>query len=1150
MFEEGLASGAINPFASPEEQRRIQREDDDDVSSDTFKIGEVTVKTNDLVYATKEATEKRDMLVDVDNRPACMKFGEPGKVRKITTEKFLGIPVSTKVDVQCKLEGPDVSHIETFTPDELRLAPPSEEILVSEDQLKRVRIGDRNLGKGNKIYVKEEVPGKCLKYGEESSIEDVILRKFPNKSEVLVKCVSPQGKTDLYYPYQLSPTNVVPKTINVSDGEVQLGQYVYLNPDVPGNRDRCLQRNIGGRAISYDRFSGRGVKVVCSDGSSSNYSLYELVSKQPESRRISEGDENALPPHKRPINETNPSIPINTCNDSAGNELVVGNFVKSDWIAPVEIESMFKRNNDDACYLRLKTAIDDRGTNIITSDFVEKTEDPSGSPPPTEEEKINLQRAIEAARARSLEIPPDCKGFNNETEFKPGERVVVFIREGQPGYLSEIVRADPRINPFGQAGRCNILVRLLDSPGQTETRGVLTQQIRRATPAEIAAYENSGRTGGETLRNRRYGRHTKKHSYGGGPSRKRGKNPPQGNQRGNTNQPKTPSDKLDDVGDLIDYTQAYASFGIPKTDMKNKLEAFIKLVGTPGAPVPPQYTPDPKNTTVKYTVYNPKAASNTYIFESPKGITDSIIISVLTKLSKIGTAIVPLVNKLNLIKRFIYANLTKPIFTDDFSDLTDQIAQDAKKVGADKVLFNLTPLQYAILVGNKDILHQLITANAPISENQTRTDPSADGTTYTIQELVAKRDDSDPRKEEVVKRVNDIITVRKKALADYRRPTPAKDIKYVESLKDEGSDDYIMKFVYNKTFDEAMEGKAIKDADQIEYSQIVYKATIDKAKEDARKIDPNTKVQGVPDPRLYNLVGWKTSGISTPEQTMYTKYYTIERAIIQAEIDSQRDPPIKTAEYSRPEYNKPPLRAIKDAYMLEFNKRTARDYDRGFRDGLAGQEFAEYIAGPGGKLESVFAQIIYGTAGTTGVSDYKRGYLQGINQLINSSATGPGTPPSISSGYYLVALQSAKRAGIIDATVSGGPNPRYTTPATYYASDTRSATGPAGQTRSFDPSKKELPVQIFLDKLIKNYKDIAYNQPPTPAEVIQGTARQKMIDKLKEEYDRAYGESQVQEGRRTYGPQEEAPGVTRRSLGGSSRKHKSHSPKRSTLRRK
>jgi hypothetical protein len=607
---------------------------------------------------------------------------------------------------------------------------------------------------------------------------------------------------------------------------------------------------------------------------------------------------------------------------------------------------------------------------------------------------------------------------------------------------------------------------------------------------------------------------------------------------------------LADVGDLIKYADAFAKYGLAKTILKERLDAIIKLELSPGDPVR-EIDKSGKR------IFN-NASTDRKIFESTK-MTDDQIIADLQYITNIGSAINPLIEKLKTLKTYIYPvpPATEQVSLTELEDVSSEIVKLVKE-DKNNVNFNFTPLQYAVYVANRTVIEQLIKNNIPINLRETLTDPQPDRKQYTLEQLADKRDPKDPRKQDVVVLVNEIKKTRDKATTDYDQPTPQIDKRFLEKNKE----NEVVTLVYNKIYQESAQAKGGPSSDVIEIDQVRYADKIEQAKKNAR--------EGKPDGELYRPIEWKAqSGMLRGASAAYTKYYDIERATMQGEEDGKIRPNNPSVEYNGTEYDDAPLQAVKDAYLKAFYKASATDFNRGFYDGLAAKPVSSYVQGLS-FLEDAFITTLFESAAssisnipTTGVpiigskgakdtavrDQYKQGYLKGIAQLITPNpppkSSSGATIPSVGGGYYDTALESAKAAGIEDARNQPKGYKKYTTPARYYAADTR-----------FDSTlvvraRKEIPIEIFLNKMITNYPEFALEPGATPTDIAEATNRQAKLNNLKIAYDDAYDKTLT---KTVQGLQEPAgpplKPATEAFVPGGTRKHKKMTPRRRSLRRK
>ena len=547
------------------------------------------------------------------------------------------------------------------------------------------------------------------------------------------------------------------------------------------------------------------------------------------------------------------------------------------------------------------------------------------------------------------------------------------------------------------------------------------------------------------------------------------------------------------------------------------------------------------------------------IFQSPKK-TDNEIINSISSISAIGPAIERLVEKIKTVKGYIDQNPENPISLIDLKDIKQDLLNDIQKVN-----FNVTPLQYAVLVGNKQILETLITNNIQINSETIDTDPASDGTTYTLLELATKRSErDDPRRKEVIDFVTEIVKTVNKASSDFNRQPPRKDEEFLKNPRVEES----ITLIYKKVFQELLEGKSGPNADFIDIDIVRYADIIKQAKEDANKKDTKTKTQGIPNPDLYKPLAWKGQSPGLPAASAaYTKYYDIELAKIKGTQDGKLKLLDKT--YDRSEYKIAPLFAVAQAYKTAYNIASATDYDRGFYDGLSAKAVSEYITGTGfWFLEPEYADALLETSDAsikkigyplhnlfkrpydktdTGLKvrdDYKLGYIEGIQQLLASDTPVDKTKPktTITKGYYDTVKTAVERAAKIDAEKG---YPMYTTPAEYIAADTREG-------KVFDSANKDILVQIFLNKLITTYVDFMKDRETSPKDLENLNEEQKKINDLKYLYDKTY---QVETTKKLQSTptQPSTPPIkpsSRPPPKGGTRKRTTKSPKRRTLRKK
>ena len=479
-----------------------------------------------------------------------------------------------------------------------------------------------------------------------------------------------------------------------------------------------------------------------------------------------------------------------------------------------------------------------------------------------------------------------------------------------------------------------------------------------------------------------------------------------------------------------------------------------------------------------YTVIDGKKK----IFGSADDILTSDMIRYLSLLPP--TSIEIFIKKLETIRT--YLNDNNGVSQSKLSKIDNKLTTTKTAVES-SIKFLVTPLQYAVLAGNREIVEELIKFNVPMSQRATLTIPTIeDNTQYTLLELVQSRDPKDPNKAGVESLVNDITQARSDAAKDVRKNPPSRNENYGRDQK--GVVNEIKNLIYKKLYNELRQGKP-----EVTIDEVQFEAQIAKGKNDATNGNP-------PDATLYKPIEWKSGNTQLDGAIVaYTRSYQTTLAAIQGKRDGEAANPTVNPEYSKEEYNAYPERAIKEAYMEAFRVASSTDFDRGYYDGLRGSKFAGYVSSQYDFLEPEYYALVFGIQGSDKRrTEYIIGYEKGLTQLLTPNPT-PGGPASITTGYYDVVLANARNAGRYDG--SQGKKP-YTTPVEYRAADTRLyKPGTPASSR-----KDTIDVVIKIDQLATNLPDSLFAKETRMDVAIES---QKKITKIKEVYDEEYRKAGV-----------------------------------------
>jgi len=412
----------------------------------------------------------------------------------------------------------------------------------------------------------------------------------------------------------------------------------------------------------------------------------------------------------------------------------------------------------------------------------------------------------------------------------------------------------------------------------------------------------------------------------------------------------------------------------------------------------------------------------------------------------------------------------------------------AKTTVETSVRFEATPLQYAVLAGNRNIVEQLILYGAPIGEKATFTKPSKDGTKYTLTMLAQKRPDKDPNRKDVIALTEEIIQARVDASRDVNdRSPPEKNENYGKDPKT-GKINKIQNLIYKKLYQEFIEGKP-----EISIDETRFAAEIAKGKADAKT--------ETPDKELYKPIEWKTqSRLLDAAKIAYTRSYEVELAGIKGTRDGEKPNPISNPEYDKPEYALNPLQALKNAYKEAFRLASSTTFDKGYYDGLRAAKFLPKVSQYSTFLENDFITKLFDSYGSDQVKNqYRLGYIKGLNELLGPPPA-PGAVSSTTTSYYETVKADAMNAGRDDASKN---RKKFTTPATYDAVDTRAAMKVTDPTK---PGVEKIPIKIKLDELIGNIRDVLYFKG-TPAEAAIAAERQQKVDDLRTAYETGFEET-------------------------------------------